>query len=52
MTRMLGRVQPPWCPHCNGEPGPDCPDIGADTRQAKRREDRDVQRHIDQERED
>jgi len=37
MPRMPARVSPPWCPHCNASPGPDCPDVGLKPRQVRRR---------------
>lgn len=46
MARMLGRKRSSWCPYCNGPPGPDCPDVGKDTRHAKREEQREVRREI------
>ena len=46
MTRMLGRTTPAWCPHCNAPPGPDCPNVGASTRQAKRREQQQTRRDL------
>ena len=50
MTRMLGRLRPSWCPVCRTEPGPDCPDSGCDTRAAKRRENRETRKSIEEER--
>jgi hypothetical protein len=32
---MLGRLHSSHCPACRGVPGPDFPDIGKSTRQAK-----------------
>lgn len=49
MPRMLGRVHPPWCPHCHAPPGPDCPRRGKTPRQARRAELRQLRREITEE---
>lgn len=46
MTRMLGNSRPSWCSHCHAPPGPDCPDRGETTRQAKCRERREVRQEL------
>lgn len=38
MARMLGKVRPPWCPHCKASPGPDCPDNSRSPKQVRRAE--------------
>lgn len=50
-ARMLGKVAPPWCPVCKGEPGPDCPGKGMTPRQVRHREKAEVRREIETERE-
>jgi hypothetical protein len=46
LARMPGRVSPPWCPHCKGPPGPDCPDRSRSPRQIRRGLKRDLAREV------
>lgn len=46
--RMLGRAHPSWCPSCRAPAGPDCPDTGKSTREAKRAEKQRVDRLLDE----
>lgn len=44
MAKMPGRVSQPWCPSCNGVPGPDCPVKDKSPRQVRYELKRELQR--------
>jgi hypothetical protein len=45
---MPGRASLPWCPVCNGPPGPDCPDISRSPRQIRRQLQRELAREAEE----
>lgn len=49
MTRMLGKLHPPFCIVCRAESGPDCADKSKDKRHARRLENRLVKREVNEE---